>query len=244
MTGRRIAMWSGPRNISTAMMRSFENRPDTDVVDEPLYGHFLAATGIDHPGRDEVLAEMSTDWREVVARLTAPVPDRRLFYQKHMTHHVTDDVALDWVDELESCFLIRDPTEVIASYRVKRSEGDERDLGYAQQTELFVRVVERTGTIPPVLDARDVLEDPRGVLTALCERLSIPFREEMLCWPAGPRATDGVWARHWYDVVDESTGFGPYRPKTEPLGEEERAIAEKCRPQYERLREHRIVAAG
>lgn len=240
MTGRILAMWSGPRNISTAMMRSFGNRLDTQVVDEPLYGHYLRATGVDHPGRDEILAAMPQDWREVVAALTRRPPHGRVLYQKHMTHHVTPDVPLDWILELENCFLIRSPADVVHSYRIRRPEGGAEDLGFAQQARIFEFVRERTGTVPPVVEARDVLEDPRGTLSALCDRLGLPFQERMLAWPAGRRPTDGIWAKHWYDAVERSTGFSRPRAPVEPLGEASRLVAEACRPYYEILREHRI----
>ncbi|MFN8178856.1 MAG: HAD family hydrolase [bacterium] len=240
MAGRLIAMWSGPRNISTALMRSFGNRPDTDVVDEPLYGHYLAVTGIDHPGREEILASMPTDWRDVVAGLTRAPADGRIFYQKHMTHHVTPDVGLDWIVPLDNCFLLRDPEEVVRSYRAKREGAAAADLGFEQQARIFDFVVTRTGRVPPVVDARDILENPRRTLSALCDALRIDFREEMLSWPAGRRDTDGVWARHWYDAVERSTGFAPYRPPEEPLDGTGRALANACRPFYEKLKAHGI----
>lgn len=241
MTGLRVAMWSGPRNISTAMMRAWENRPDTDVVDEPLYAHYLARTGLDHPARDEVLAAQSRDWREVTARLTAPVPDGRIFYQKHMTHHITADVELDWLAALRNVFLLRAPEEVALSYGKVREAATAEELGFPQQTRLFDHVLETAGEIPPVIDARDVLEDPRGTLGALCRRLRIPFREEMLRWPAGPRSSDGVWAPHWYASVEKSTGFQPYHPREGTPDDAARALVRECRPHYERLYAHRMV---
>ena len=241
MSGRLLAMWSGPRNISTAMMRSFGNRPDTEVVDEPLYGHYLATTGAPHPGREEILASMATDWREVVARITRRPAEGRVLYQKHMTHHITPDVEPEWIHELENCFLIRAPEDVVRSYRVRRPEGVAEDLGFAQQARIFELVRARTGQTPPVIDARDVLENPRGTLAALCERLALPFHEGMLAWPAGPRPTDGVWGKHWYDAVERSTGFARARAPVEPLGEGSRVVAAACRPYYEILREHRIL---
>jgi len=234
-------MWSGPRNISTAMMRAWENRPDTDVVDEPLYAHYLARTGLDHPGREAVLASQPCDWRKVASRLTAPVPDGRVFYQKHMTHHVTPDVELHWVRELRNVFLIRAPEEVALSYGKVREAATAEELGFPQQSRIFDHVVETTGETPPVIDARDVLEDPRQALDALCRRLGIAFHEKMLHWPAGPRPSDGVWASHWYASVEKSTGFQPYRPRGGVLDARARELVEACRPHYERLSEYRIV---
>lgn len=240
MSGLRVAMWSGPRNISTALMRSWENRPDTTVVDEPLYAHYLSTTGFDHPGRDLVLASQSRDWREVVAQLAAPVPAGRIFYQKHMTHHITPNVELDWLDGMNNVFLIRAPEEVVLSYGQIREGATAEELGFVQQERIFDRVAARRGEAPPVLDARAVLEDPSGVLRALCERLAVPFLEEMLNWPAGTRDSDGVWAPWWYGSVEKSTGFQPYLPKRIRLTDSQRELAKRCRPSYEKLAEFKI----
>lgn len=241
MEGLCIAMWSGPRNISTAMMRAWENRDDTLVVDEPLYAHYLATTGIDHPGRDDVLAAQSRDWRVVARELTRDPGAGRVFYQKHMTHHMTPDVELGWVDALAHCFLIRDPDEVVASYTAVRAEAGAEDLGYAQQRRIFDHVVSTTQTTPPVLDAKDVLENPEAMLRSLCARLEIDFDPAMLAWPAGRRDSDGVWAPHWYAAVEASTGFAPYRKKGRPLSEAQRAVSAACRPHYEALHALRLT---
>ncbi|HIL33094.1 MAG TPA: HAD family hydrolase, partial [Candidatus Poseidoniales archaeon] len=180
----RIAMWSGPRNISTAMMRAWENRPDTVVVDEPLYAHFLAETGIEHPGRDEVIAAGETDWQLAIAGLLAPV-ESAIFYQKQMTHHLLPHINRGWMAEVRNCFLIRDPREVLLSYAKKRADVTVDDVGILQQAEIFDHVCELTGEVPPVLDAKDVLTDPRKVLGTLCQRLDIEFCDEMLAWPSG-----------------------------------------------------------
>ena len=238
----RIAMWSGPRNISTAMMRSFENRPDTAVVDEPFYAAYLAATGIDHPMRKEVLASYSSDWREVVALVLGPVPDgREIFYQKHMTHHMLDGFDRSWIASCCNAFLIRSPDRVLASYTEKRPHANLADIGFVQQWELFEREADRLGKAPPVIEGEDVLAQPREALTALCAALDIPFSERMLHWPSGPRATDGVWAPVWYASVEKSTGFAPQR-KSEPkaLSQELQEIAYAARPYYERLAAHKL----
>jgi hypothetical protein len=237
----RIAMWSGPRNISTALMRAFENRPDTAVWDEPFYAAYLRVTGIDHPMREEVIAAGPADWRDVVARLVGPVPDgARVFYQKHMTHHMIEGIDRSWIDQVTSGFLIRAPEQVLASYTAKRGEVTLADIGFARQAEIFDRVADRLGTAPPVIDAEDVLRDPRGTLCALCAACAIPFDEAMLAWPAGRRASDGVWAPHWYAAVERSTGFAPYRPREVTLAPRLAAIAEDAREYYERLRPYRI----
>ncbi|WP_207477108.1 sulfotransferase-like domain-containing protein [Arenibaculum pallidiluteum] len=239
----RIAMWSGPRNISTAMMRAWENRPDTAVVDEPFYAFYLAETGLDHPGRDAVLASQSGDWREVAASLVEdPVPGgRRIHYQKHMTHHMLPGVGLDWTDRVRNAFLIRDPVEVVASYVQRRGSVDLADIGVERQAELFDRAADRLGEAPPVVDARDVLVDPGTVLRRLCAALDVPFTEAMLRWPAGRRPTDGVWAPHWYASVEASTGFGPPPPEPPALPAGLARVAEAARPYYERLRRWRLV---
>ena len=241
----RIAMWSGPRNLSTALMRAWGNRADATVVDEPLYGTYLATTGIDHPGRDEVLACMDTDWRAVVRWLTGTVPDgKAIWYQKHMAHHLLPEMGHDWVFELTNAFLIRDPAAMLASYVRRRETVTVADLGLPQQVALFDRLCERTGSTPPVIDAADVLKDPAGTLGALCAALGIAFDAAMLSWPAGPRPTDGVWAKYWYDSVERSTGFAPYRPKPITLPDHLQAIAEACRPSYDRLYRARLTASS
>ena len=238
----RIAMWSGPRNISTAMMRAWENRPDTAVVDEPFYAFYLAETGLDHPGRDAVLAGQPTDWRAVARALVEePVPEgRAIHYQKHMTHHMLPGVGLDWTDGVRNAFLIRDPAEVVASYLQRRGTVDLADIGVERQAELFDRVAERLGRAPPVIDARDVLADPAAVLARLCAALDVPFTAAMLSWPAGPRPSDGVWAPHWYASVEASTGFGPPPPEAPALEGGPARVAEAARPYYERLRRWRL----
>jgi Sulfotransferase domain len=236
----RIAMWSGPRNISTALMRAFENRSDTAVTDEPLYGHFLLRTGLDHPGREEVIRAQETDWQKVTAALLGPVPDGKpIWYQKHMTHHLLPEIGRAWLDRLTNCFLIRDPHAVLASYVRTRAQPSLEDLGLPQQVELFEQLHARTGRAPPVVDAADVLTDPSRTLGLLCQAIGIPFSQRMLSWPAGRRPTDGVWAPHWYASVWRSTGFRPYRPAP-ALPTRIRPLADACRPLYRRLHAYRL----
>ena len=215
----RIAMWCAPRTISTALMRAWENRPDTVVIDEPFYAHYLQATAIDHPGRNEIIASYETDWRIVARGLTEdPLPDgAAVCYQKQMAHHILDHIELDWVGKLTNCFLIRAPAEVITSYIKVRPQPTLLELGFPQLLRLFEAVRLRTGAAPPVIDSQDVLQDPRRTLTRLCEAVSVPFCERMLSWPPGRRDSDGVWAPHWYAAVEKSTGFAPYRPKDEQV---------------------------
>jgi hypothetical protein len=230
----RVAMWSGPRNISTAMMRSFGSRADTVVVDEPFYAHYLAVTGLDHPGRDAVLASQPNRWEDVAAALTGPLPAGvAVFYQKHMAHHLLPGMGRSWLAGLTHAYLIRDPAHVVASYARVRDEPTLADLGYPQQVEIF-RVYGG-----PVVDAADVLRDPAGTLRRLCAALGIPFDEAMLHWPAGPRDTDGVWAPHWYAAVQASTGFAPYRPAPAEVPARLRPLVAAARPYYDELAAHR-----
>jgi hypothetical protein len=242
MTTLRIAMWSGPRNISTALMRSFGNRDDCAVWDEPFYAHYLKATGIDHPGRDEIVAAHESDWRKVSLACAGPAPGGLpVFYQKHMAHHLLPEVGRSWLAAVENCFLIRDPAEVAVSYARARGNPTLADLGYAQQCEVFEATRARAGRIPPVIDARDVLENPRRILRLLCAALGLGFSERMLSWPAGPRASDGVWAKHWYAAVDASMGFQAYAPPRQPPPARLLPLIAEARPYYERLRTHRLV---
>lgn len=238
----RIAMWSGPRNISTAMMRAWGNRPDTFVCDEPFYAYYLQATGRDHPGRDEVIAQGETDWRKVIAQLTGDVPDgKRIFYQKQMTHHLLPEMDRAWLNAVTNCFLIRDPAEVIVSYLKKKDDPTLEDIGFVQQAEIFDWVREQTGAIPPVIDARDVLENPERILRLLCEAIGVNFTETMLSWPPGLRETDGIWAKHWYNEVATSTGFRKPTPtKIASVPERLRATHDEARESYERLYAHRL----
>ncbi len=234
-------MWSGPRNISTAMMRAWENRGDTAVWDEPLYAFYLERTGIEHPGAAEVIAAGDTRWQRVVADLTGPVPDGKpIYFQKHMTHHLLDEVDRDWLAQVQNCFLIRDPREVIASYARTRPDVTVNDVGVLQQAEIFDYARRAAGATPVILDSRDVLEDPRAMLTALCAALDVPFSEGMLSWSAGGRSSDGVWASYWYDAVHASTGFSPYVSKSHTLSRALEPLAEECEPHYRRLYEQRL----
>ncbi len=235
----RVAMWSGPRNISTAMMRSFGNRADTAVIDEPFYAAYLSASGVQHPLRDESLAAQPTDWRKVVEAVLGPVPgDRTIFYQKHMTHHMLPSFGRQWIAQCRNAFLIRAPEEVLASYTEKRSVVALEDIGFVQQHEIFEREADRQGYAPPVVDAADILADPRGALSSLCRALGISFSERMLHWPPGRRDTDGVWAPAWYDAVEKSTGFAPPRRAIafDSLRDDLKPIALAARPHYERLK--------
>jgi hypothetical protein len=239
---RRIAMWSGPRNISTAMMRSWGNRPDTFVCDEPLYAHYLLKTRAPHPGIDEVIAHHETDWRKVVAWLTGAVPEgKAIFYQKHMTHHLLPEIDRGWLRQLDHVFLIRQPREVITSLALVTPNPSLEDTGYPQQDEIYRWLETHTGKTPPVIDARDVLENPARILRLLCEKLDVEFTGAMLSWPPGPRPTDGIWGKYWYDAVWQTTSFQPYKPKNRPIPGHLTGVLNEAETLYRRLYERRIV---
>ena len=230
-------MWSGPRTVSTAMMRAWENRPDTVVIDEPLYAFYLSSTGLDHPARDEVIASQPVAWQAVLSSLaSAPLPDGvAVAYAKHMAHHVLPSVHLSAFAPFRHAFLIRDPRSLLASYARVRSAPTLADLGLRQQAWLF----EEFGG--PVIDSADLLAAPEAALRALCAALGVPFSASMLSWPAGPRASDGVWAPHWYDSVWRSTGFVPVTPgPPPPLDPALEPLLAACLPYYEKLRENKI----
>ncbi len=235
-------MWSGPRNISTALMRAWENRADSAVVDEPFYAYYLKQTGIDHPGADEIIAHYPTDWRTVAAALTGDIPDGKpIFYQKHMTHHMLDEIDLTWLLDLTNCFLIRDPAQVIVSLAKVLPDPTIDQTGFPKQVELFNFVRERTGITPPVIDARDVLTDPRATLSALCEGVGVPFSDAMLQWRQGARASDGIWAKYWYASVEQSTGFMPYEVREEGVPAHLRGILSECQALYQQMAAYRMT---
>ena len=234
-------MWSGPRNISTAMMRAWGNRPDTFVCDEPLYSHYLRVTRLPHPGADEVVAHHESDWRKVVTWLTQASPEvKPIFYQKQMTHHLLPEIDREWLAHVTNCFLIRHPGEVITSYIAKNNDPHLEDVGFVQQAEIFDLVCARTGVTPVVLDAKDIQENPRRMLGLLCDALGVEFSETMLSWPPGLRPTDGVWARHWYTEVEKSTSFRPYRAKPDQVPARLADVYAECLGFYDKLHEHRL----
>ncbi len=239
----RIAMWSGPRNISTAMMRSFESRADTAVSDEPFYGAYLKAAGADHPMASDVIASMDCDWHSVAAAMAGAAPgDAPVWYQKHMMHHMVGPVAPDHLESVTHAFLIRDPALMIASYAAKRETVAPEDLGLEAEAEFFEREAERLGHAPPVVDSADVLADPESTLKVLCAALGLPWDRAMLSWEPGRRPTDGVWAPHWYARVEASTGFEPPRSTGPRLDDEGRRVRDAVQPYYERLAVHRLRA--
>ena len=237
---QRIAMWSGPRNISTAMMRAFENRRDAVVIDEPLYGHYLATTDKAHPGAREVIQAQSTDWRVVTHGLIHDDPSpATVVYQKHMAHHLCGDMTLDWTTSLSHAFLLREPAAMLASLSRVLEVVELEDTGLAQQVSLH-RLLRERGLSPPVVDSRDILSAPEAALRALCDALDVAFDPAMLTWPPGPRDSDGVWAPHWYASVEASTGFGPYVPFDGEVPERVRPLLDICQTLYDELAGYRL----
>ena len=222
-------MWSGPRNISTALMRSWESRSDTFVIDEPFYAHYLSVTNVDHPGRDEIIQNGETDQSVVSKGLISDIDDScSIYFQKHMTHHMIPSVGREWMKDVVNCFLIRDPKDMILSYTKVNSNLSMHLLGLEDQYELFEYVTKINGRAPPVVDSKDILLDPRETLRLLCEKIGVVFSEEMLSWSKGVRDTDGIWAKYWYDNVINSTGFNTYTEKNDVIRDEYLQLYEDC----------------
>ncbi|MDC0886357.1 HAD family hydrolase [Altererythrobacter sp.] len=239
----RIAMWSGPRNLSTAMMRSFSSRADTFVSDEPFYGAYLRATGDPQPMAAEIVQGMDCDWASITQALNGPVPDGSLvWYQKHMPHHMEGPISILDFPGMRHAFLIRDPVRVAASYANKRATINADHLGIARQRRYFDRIAEKTGVAPPVVDSADILCNPESVLRNLCEAIDIPWDNCMLGWPSGPHDQDGIWGAHWYDKVNTSTGFDSAPGPLPVLTDEYQHIAEACQEDYGYLRTYAITA--
>ena len=237
----KIAMWSGPRNLSTAMMYAFAARGDCAVWDEPVYAAYLRETGIDHPVRDQIIASHEADPSKVAAGCIGEIPqDQSLFYQKHMTLHMIPQFDRQFMRELTNVFLIRHPARVVASYAKKREGPTLADIGFVQQADLFDLVKEWMGEAPLVIDSADIRADPRAALTRLCKAVAIPFTEDMLHWRAGPKPYDGVWGPHWYGAVHRSTGFEEPEGPLPELPAEYQAIVEQAMPYYEKLAAHKM----
>ncbi len=240
----RIAMWSGPRNLSTAMMYSFASRPDCAVWDEPFYAAFLATSGIDHPMRAETLARHEADAGRVAKACAGPIPHgKTLFYQKHMAHHMMPDFPMDWVRACRNVVLLRHPARVVASYVKKRESPTMLEIGFERLCEVHDQLADLTGSPPPVFDSFDIRANPDAILRRLCGSIGIPFDPAMLSWKAGPRAEDGAWAPHWYGAVHRSTGFEPPEDSPPVLEGEAARLVERAMPFYEKLRARAIQAA-
>ncbi len=232
----RIAMWSGPRNISTALMRSFENRPDTYVTDEPLYSYFLNKTDLKHPGWKEIIRSQNSNWEEIITWLNGAIPNNKsVWYQKHMAHHLIDGDNFRWIKSLKNCFLIRHPKDVIASYTKKFDLSSAEQLGYPQQKELYDWLCCETDSIPPIIDAQEISKTPLDILQKLCKDLKIKFYKSMLSWEKGRRDTDGFWAKYWYENVEASTGFIPLSQNEKDIPKQWKSIYAESLAIYEYL---------
>lgn len=231
----RIAMWSGPRNLSTAMMYAFGNRPDFAVWDEPFYAPYLATTGSDHPMKDDIIAAHETDPTKVVARCIGSIPgEKPHFYMKQMPHHMVDSMPMDWAKDCVNIHLIRHPARVIASYGAKRDTVTASDIGFAQQAAMFDKI----GGL--VIDSADIRDNPEEMLHLMCDAIGLPFDPAMLHWPAGGSDDDGIWAAHWYGAVHKSTGFaGPEGPLPVLSGRDAELLASAL-PHYDRLAREKI----
>lgn len=227
----RLNVWSGPRNVSTALMYSFRQRPDTRVLDEPLYGHYLSHSDAEHPGSADIVAAMENDIDTVLRTVVLGPCDRPVLMLKQMAHHLIPTVPLGFLDECVNVLLIRDPAEVLTTIVRQLPTPTMRDIGIRRQVELYDELIRR-GQEPAVLDARLLLEDPPAVLRELCARIGLPWDDAMLSWPAGPKPEDGVWAPHWYQNAHASTGFGTYAPKTDPLPDHVRDLADEAADLY------------
>lgn len=236
----RIAMWSTPRSLSTALMRSWGNRPDTIVADEPLHAAHLSLGDWEFDGMQKTFERYEKDWQKVVAQLTGPLPKgKSIYYQKHFACHIGKQMEEDWILELTNCFLIRDPKEVISSYIKKWPEVSQTWLGFPKLLEIFEFVKKNTGKVPPVIDARDLQTRPKETLMRLCEKVNVPFSDTMLHWKKGIRATDGPWTdRGWYDKVAESTTFKPYTPKPIEIPKQFESLVKECEEVYENMRSY------
>ncbi len=228
----RIAMWSGPRNISTAMLRSWENREDTSVVDEPFYAYYLNRTQVPHPGFTEIINSQSIHYDEVARAMSRDECRTPIQYQKQMTHHLFEDNDLGWTAHLRHVFLIRDPAEIVSSYSRVRGTCELQDIGIEQQLFLYNSISEITGQDIPVIDSNDVLRAPEALTFELCQKLDVPYSSNMLSWPAGKRESDGVWAEYWYDSVEASTGFKPYKRSVPVLDSQQRSVVDQATPFY------------
>ena len=237
-----IAMWSGPRNVSTALMRSFENRSDCFVSDEPFYSYFLHKTGFEHPLRDEIIKSGLVDYNEIIRYITGPIPfSKKIWYQKHMAHHILPEVNIDWITNMRNCLLIRHPSDVILSYLKKNEIDSIQQLGYLQQVNMYEMLSQEDSTSPIIVDAQDLLQEPRKMLIQICKNLRIKFNEKMLSWPLGTRKTDGIWGKHWYKQVEVSTGFKPYIKTNRTIPSKYQDLYDKCMKHYNFLYQNRVI---
>ena len=245
MTSNIIAMWSGPRNVSTALMRSFENRSDCFVSDEPFYSYFLYKTGLKHPLSDKIIKSGLIDYNKIIKYITGHTPfSKNIWYQKHMAHHILEGVNMDWIKNMANCLLIRHPSDVILSYSKKNEIDNIQQLGYLQQIKIYKMLTEETGVSPIIIDAQDLLKEPRKMLIEICKNLKIKFNDKMLSWPPGGRKTDGIWGKHWYKQVEVSTGFKPYLKTDRTIPLRYQNLNNECMKYYDFLYQNRIILSN
>jgi len=242
MTSNFIAMWSGPRNVSTALMRSFENRSDCFVSDEPFYSYFLYKTGLKHPLSDKIIKSGLIDYNEIIKYITGPIPSsKKIWYQKHMAHHILEGENIDWIKNMNNCLLIRHPSDVILSYSRKNEINNIQQLGYLQQIEIYRMLTKKLKIYPIIIDAQDLLRQPKKMLIEVCKNLKIKFNNKMLSWPPGARKTDGVWGEYWYKQVEASTGFKPYIKTNRIVPLKYQRLHNECMEYYNFLYQKRII---
>ena len=242
MTSNFIAMWSGPRNISTALMRSFENRSDCFVSDEPFYSYFLYKTGLKHPLYDEIIKSGLINYNKIIKYITGPIPSsKNIWYQKHMAHHILEGENLDWIKNMKNCLLIRHPNDVILSYSKKNEINSIQQLGYLQQIKIYKMLIKEMELAPIIIDAQDLLRNPKNMLIEMCKKLRIKFDDNMLSWPPGIRETDGIWGKHWYKQVEASTGFKPYTKTDRIIPPKYIKLNDECMQYYDFLYQNRII---
>ncbi|MCZ6635251.1 MAG: sulfotransferase family protein [bacterium] len=241
-TPMRLCIWSGPRNISTALMYSFTQRSDTRVLDEPLYGHYLRVSNAPHPGAEEIMDHMECDGEQVIQNTILGPCDCNILFMKQMAHHLVD-LNLDFLQHTTNVLLIRDPVDMLPSLVNQLETPSLRDTGFKKLVDLQEHLI-GLGQTPQILDSRELLKDPPGVLQELCNQLAIPFDSAMLNWTAGARPEDGIWAKYWYHSVHKSTTFQPYQPKPDPFPERLRSLLNTCQTYYDRLFQNAIKASA
>ena len=245
MKTTHIAMWSGPRNLSTALMYAFVARGDCAVWDEPFYAAYLARTGLEHPMREAILASDDADPEHIAARCSGHIPHKQsLFYQKHMSQHMIADMPRHWMQQVENVFLIRHPARVLASFAKKYEEPGLGDIGFVQQAELFDQIADHLARPPVVIDSFDIRQAPAHMLQRLCDALGIRWTTNMLSWPKGGHPSDGVWAAYWYGAVHRSTGFAGPESDLPVLTGRSAKMVDEALPYYEHLKQFSLSAAG
>ena len=237
---KRIAMWSGPRNLSTALMRSFASRDDCEVLDEPFYASYLSATGYNHPMRADIIGSQKTNFDLIASICSTGKLKQKIQYQKHMAHHMLDKWDRSFVEKLTNVFLVRPPKKVVRSLGLKLHSFDVKQTGFIQQFEIFQFIVKKTGKIPTVISADDIRRAPEKALRALCNAINIEFIDSMLKWSQGPHPYDGIWGKHWYSSVNSTTGFVFDSEKKLDLSKDERHMVSLLQPFYKELEKHKL----